>query len=122
MRLAIAGVINQDFAGHDLPTAVSAAYELLRNDAAQGGGQHRANARLLAAREDIDDAVDSCRRAIRMQCGEDEEARFRRSDSQAHGFQVTQLPHQDDVWILAQGGVECCRKAGRVHPYLTVAH
>jgi hypothetical protein len=122
MRLAIAGVINQDFAGHDLPTAVSAAYELLRNDAAQGRGQHRANARLVAGREDIDDAVDGCRRAIRMQCGENEEACFRRGDSQAHGLQVTQLTHQDDVWILAQGRVERRCKAGRVHPHLTVAH
>ena len=116
------GVINQYLAGYDLPTAVSAAYELLRNDAAQGGGQHRANARLLASREDIDDAVDRCRRAIRMQCGEDEETRFRRGDSQTHGLQVTQLTHQDDVWVLAQGGVERRRKAGRVHSHLTVAY
>src|SRR5215510_4595234 len=49
------GIINQYLAGHDLPTAVSTAYELLRNDAAQGCRQHGANAWLLAGREDIDD-------------------------------------------------------------------
>src|SRR5215831_6689033 len=116
------GIINQYLAGRDLSMAVSAAYELLRNDAAQGCGQHGANARLLAGREDIDNAVNRCRGAIRMQGGEDEETCFRRGDSQTHGLQVTQLTHQDDVWILAQGGVQRCRKAGRVHPYLTVAH
>ena len=60
-------------------------------DDATQGGQHGANARLLLREEDIDDAVDRCRSAIRMQCGEDEEARFRCGDSQAHGLQVTQL-------------------------------
>ena len=92
----------------------------------RGGGRvrrrHGANTRLLAGREDIDDAVDRCRRAICMQCGEDEEARFRRGDSQAHGLQVTQLTHQNDVWILTQGGMERRRKAGGVRPHLTMAH
>src|SRR5689334_1749363 len=74
------GIINQYLAGRNLPTAVSAPYELLRNDAAQRRGQHGANARLVAGREDIDDAVDRGRRTIRMQGGEDEEARFRRGD------------------------------------------
>src|SRR5262245_3200690 len=90
-------IIDQYLAGRDLPMAVSAADELLRNDAAQGRRQHRANTRLLAGREDIDDPVNCCRGAIRMQCGEDEKARFRRSDSKTHGLQVTQLTHQDDV-------------------------
>src|SRR5262245_37724875 len=99
------GIVNQYLAGRDLPMAVGAAYELLRNDATQGRRQHRANARLLAGREDIDDAVNGCRGAIRMQGGEDEEARFCRGDGQTHGLQVTQLTHQDDVWVLAQGGV-----------------
>src|SRR6267143_4352906 len=57
-KVGDSGVINQHLAGHDLPMAVSAAYELLRNDAAQGRGQHHANTRLIAGREDIDDAVD----------------------------------------------------------------
>src|SRR4030095_14493244 len=67
------GVINLYLPGADLAKRVSAAYELLRNDAAQGGGQHRANARLLAGREDIDDAIDRCPRAIRMPCADEGE-------------------------------------------------
>src|SRR5512134_2872544 len=45
-------VIYQYLAGHHLPMAVRTAYELLRDDTAQGRGQHRANARLLAGGED----------------------------------------------------------------------
>ena len=58
-----------------------------------------------------------------MQCGKDEEARFRGSDCQAHGLQITQLTNQDDVWILAQDGVRsAAAKLGVCAPHLTVAN
>ncbi len=59
--------------------------------------------RLLVRGKGIDHAVDGRRCAVGVQSRHHQNAHLGRRDRRAHGLQVAQLAHQDDVRVLTQG-------------------
>ena len=86
--------------------AVGPRRERLGDDALQRGRELGADLLLLVRREDVDDAVDRLRRALRVQRREHEVAGLGRGQRGRRRLEVTQLADQDDVGVLAQRVLE----------------
>ena len=80
--------------------------QLLGHDALEGDRQLHAHLVLLVGREDVDDAVDRLRRALRVQRGEDEVAGLGRGQRGRDRLEVAHLADEDHVRVLAQRGLE----------------
>ena len=112
--------VDQDLERRHAALLVGPLQQLLRDHAAQRGGEHRAHVRLLVRREHVDHAVDGWRRAVRVQRAHHENAHLGRGHRDAHRLEVAQLADQDDVRILAQGRVQRVREALAVHADLAL--
>ena len=75
---------------------------------------HDADLLLLLGREDVDDAVDRRRRALRVQRREHEVAGLGRGQRGRDRLEVAHLADEDDVRVLAQRRLEGLAEAGRV--------
>ena len=104
----------------DAAAAVGARHELLQDDGVEGEGELLADLRLLARREDVDDAVDCLRRVVGVQRRQHQVAGLRRGQRRRHGLQVAHLPHQQDVGVLAQRRPQRLREGAGVAPHLDV--
>ena len=113
--------VDQDLERRDAALLVGALQQLLRDHAAQRGRQHGAHVRLLVRGEHVHHAIDRRRRAVGVQRAHHQDAHLRRGHRDAHGLEVAQLAHQDDVRILAQGRVQRAERSWRVHADLALA-
>ncbi len=105
------GVVDhEDFIHRHAPGAVRFFHQELGDNAAQGGGQHRADLRLLVAREDIDHAVHRLAGVVRVKGAEDQQARLGSGECERDGFEVTHFTDENDVRILAQRGFQAGRE------------
>lgn len=101
------GVIgDQDFVDREAAAAVATFEQKLGDDAAQGGGEHGAYLRLLAAGEDVDHTVDGLAGIVGVQGAEDKQAGFGGGQGQGDGFQVAHFTDEHDVGIFTQGGAQ----------------
>ena len=69
-------------------------------------GELDAHLILLLGREDVDDAVDRLRRALRVQRREDEVAGLGRGERRRDRLEVAHLADEDHVGVLAQRGAQ----------------
>ena len=88
----------------------------------QRRGELRADLLLLIGREDVDDAVDRLRRALRVQRPEDEMARLGSGQRGLDGLEVAQLADEDHVGVLAERGTSASPKLVRVRSDLALVH
>ena len=70
------GVDDEDFVDGDASAAVGLFHEELRDDSAEGVGEHGANLGLLVGWEDVDETVDGFAGVVGVEGAEDEEAGF----------------------------------------------
>ena len=77
-------------------------------------GDHDAHLLLLLGREDVDDAVDRRRRALRVQRAEDEVAGLRGGERGRDRLEVAHLADEDHVRVLAERGLQRFGEARRV--------
>ena len=108
-------VDHEDFVDRDAAAAVVAFEEQLRDHAAQRGGQHGADLRLLVGGKNVDHAVHRFARVVRVQGAENEETSFGRGKRQRDCFEIAHLADQHDVGILAQRGFQ---SGGEIHRML----
>ena len=94
--------------------------KVLRDDALERFGQGRADLVLLAAGENVDDAVHRLGGAGGVQRAEHEMARGGGGQGQFDGFQVAHFTDEDDVRVFAQGPAQRRRERLRVHAHLAV--
>ena len=77
-------------------------------------GDLHAHLLLLLGREDVDDAVDRRRRALRVQRAEDEVAGLGRGERGRDRLEVAHLADEDHVRVLAERGAQRLGEARRV--------
>ena len=77
---------------------------------------------MLLGREEVDDAIDGGGRRGGVQRAEDEVAGVGGLQGQGDGLEVAQLAHEDDVGVLAQGGLERAAEARGVTAHLALVH
>ena len=94
--------------------AVGGRQQRLRDDALQRAGELHANLLLLLGGEDVDDAVDRLRRALRVQGREDEVAGLGRRQRGRDRLEVAHLADEDHVRVLAQRGAQRVGERRRV--------
>ena len=113
-------VDHEDFVDGDASATVLTFEQKLCNHAAQRGGEHGANLRLLVGRKDIDHAVDSLARVVGVQGSENEQARLRGGQGERDCLQIAHLPDQHDVRVFAQSRLQTCREIDRVLRHLAL--
>ena len=98
----------------DAASAVGGREQRLRDDALQRAGDLHAHLLLLLAGEDVDDAVDRSRRALRVQRAEHEVAGLCSGERGSDRFEVAHLADEDHVRVLAERGAQREPEARRV--------
>ena len=108
------GVVReQDLERRDSAHAVGGRKQCLGHDALQRAGDLNADLLLLLGREDVDDAVDRRRRALRVQRAEDEVAGLGSGQRGRDRLEVAHLADEDHVGVLAQRGTQRLAEARR---------
>ena len=101
------GVVReQDLERGDAALAVGGRQQRLRDDALERAGDLHADLLLLLGREDVDDAVDRRRRALRVQRAEDEVAGLGGGQRGRDRLEVAHLADEDHVGVLAERGAQ----------------
>ena len=88
--------------------------ERLGDDALQRVGELHAHLRLLLGGEDVDDAVDRARRALRVQRAEDEVAGLGGGQRSRDRLEVAHLAEEDHVGVLTERSAERVGESGCV--------
>ena len=128
VRLAFAhevgdgGVEDQNFKCGHAAFFVTALEQRLRHDALQRLGQRLADFVLLVSGENVNDTIHRLRRALRVQCAENQVAGRGRGDGQLDGFQIAQLADHDDVRVFAQRPAQRGGKRLRVDAHFAMVH
>ncbi len=107
-------VRDEDFERHAAPAPVGTRQKRLAKYPFQDHRELRAYLRLLAGREDVDDAVDGRRRGVRVERGEGEVAGLGDAERRLDGFEVAHFADEHHVRVLAQGRAQGLGEAARV--------
>ena len=113
-------VEEEDLESADAAGAVCLLEQRLGDDALEGVGELHAHLVLLRGREDVDDAVDRARRALRVQRREDEVAGLGRGQRGRDRLEVAHLAEEDHVGVLAERGAQSVGERGRVRADLAL--
>ena len=109
------GVVREeDLEARDAAEPVGGRQEGLRDDALERVRELHAHLLLLRRREDVDDAVDRARRALRVQRREDEVAGLGGGERGRDRLEVAHLAEEDHVGVLAQRGAKRLAERRRV--------
>ncbi len=114
MRFRGRVVGQEDLQRRDAPGAGCGRQQRLRDDALQRAGDLHPHLLLLLGREDVDDAVDRARGALRVQRAEHEVAGLGRGERGRDRLEVAHLADEDHVGVLAKRGAESLGEARRV--------
>jgi len=124
--LALADEVAHARGGHEhlggtaASVAVGGRDQLLGDDPLEGDGELDADLLLLGGREDVDHAIDRLGGILGVQGGEDQVAGLRGGQRSRDRLQVTHLPDQDHVRVLAQRGLQGSSEGGGVGAQLAL--
>ena len=99
-------VHDENFIHRDPAFSVLLLHEKLGDDPSQRGGKHRANLRLLVARENVDHAVHCLAGVVRVQGSKDQQTGLGSGEREGNRLQITHFTHEHDVSVLTQGGFQ----------------
>ena len=110
----------QDLERGNAAVAVARREQRLRDDALERAGDLHAHLLLLRGREDVDDAVDRARGALRVQRAEHEVAGLGRREGGRDRLEVAHLADEDHVGVLAQRRAQALGEVRRVEADLAL--
>ncbi len=122
MRLQRAMLPGRSSTAATTPVPSAARHQALADDEVKAAGHGHAHLRLVAGREQVDDAIDGLGRAGRVHGAQHEVSRLARRERHAHGLGIAQLADDDDVGILAKAGLERVGERLGVRAHLPLAH
>ena len=102
--------------------AVGGREQRLRDDPLERGGELHPDLSLLGGREDVDDAVDRARRALRVQGREHEVTGLGRGQRGRDRLEVAHLADEDHVGVLAERAAQRLGESLRVGADLALVH